>query len=124
MPLIEVGLLGAVFACFWLLEAERSPRVLNAFVIAAATFAAPAALIKLSTGPLVVVVLLVALIGARAGRWRIVAYVALFLAEVAVLWLATGQSFGDVPASSITPCRSPAATARRCCGAPTSPPGR
>jgi hypothetical protein len=98
MPLIEVGLLCAVFACFWLLEVERSPRALDVFVIAAATFAAPAALIKLSTGPLVAVVLLVALIGARAGRRRIAAYVVLFLAELAILWVATGQSFGDVPA--------------------------
>jgi hypothetical protein len=97
MPLLEVGLLVAVFACFWLLEAERSPRPLNAFVIAAATFAAPAALIKLSTGPLVTVVLLVALIGARVGRWRIAGYVVLFAAELAALWAGTGQSFGDVP---------------------------
>ena len=29
MPLLEVGLLSAVFACFWLLEAERSPRLLE-----------------------------------------------------------------------------------------------
>lgn len=98
MPLLEIGLLVAVFACFWLLEAERSERELWAFVVVAATFAAPAALIKLSTGPLVAVVLLIALVGARAGGRRIAAYVAIFLAEVLVLWLATGQSLGDVPA--------------------------
>ncbi|MBS1843929.1 MAG: hypothetical protein JST53_05855 [Actinobacteria bacterium] len=98
MPLIEVGLLVAVFACFWLLEAERSERDLWIFVAAAATFAAPAALIKLSTGPLVAVILLIALIGARAGGRRVAAYVGLFLLEVLVLWLATGQSLGDVPA--------------------------
>jgi hypothetical protein len=68
------------------------------FVVAAATFAAPAALIKLSTGPLVAVVLLVALVGARAGGRKIAAYVLLFLVEVVVLWLATGQSLGDIPA--------------------------
>jgi hypothetical protein len=98
MPLLEVGLLTAVFACFWLLEGERSERALWVFVAAAGTFAAPAALIKLSTGPLVAVILLIALIGARAGGRRIAAYVVLFLAEVAVLWLATGQSLGDIPA--------------------------
>jgi hypothetical protein len=98
MPLLEVGLLTAVFACFWLLEGERSDRALWVFVVAAATFAAPAALIKLSTGPLVAVILLVALIGVRAGGRRIAAYVAIFLAEVLVLWLATGQSLGDIPA--------------------------
>ena len=97
MPLVEVSLLVAVFACFWLLEAERSPRALDAFVIAAATFAAPAALVKLSTGPLVAVVLLIALIGARAGRWRIAGFVVLLAAELAALWAGTGQSFGDIP---------------------------
>ena len=108
LALLEVALLTAVFACFWLFEAERSPRTLDLFVVAAATFAAPAALIKLSTGPLVAVVLLVALIGVRAGARRLVAYVLLFLVEVAVLWLATGQSFGDVGAFLSSPARSTA----------------
>jgi hypothetical protein len=100
LPLLEMSLLSAVFACFWLLEegAERTPRRLDAFVVAGATFAAPAALIKLSTGPLVALVLLIALIGARAGARRIVAYLVLLAAELLVLWLATGQSLGDVPA--------------------------
>ena len=44
------------------------------------------------------VVFLVALIGARAGRRRIAAFVALLLVELAVLWLALGQSFADIPA--------------------------
>jgi hypothetical protein len=97
MPLLEVGLLTAVFACFWLLEGERTGRSFDLFVLAAATFAAPAALIKLSTGPLVAVILLIALVGARAGGRRIAAYVVVFVAEVLVLWLATGQSLGTVP---------------------------
>jgi hypothetical protein len=98
MPLLEVGLLSALFACCWLLEAERSGRQLDLFVVAAATFAAPAALVKLSTGPLVAVILLIALVGVRAGGRRIFAYLVLFVAEVLVLWLATGQSLGDIPA--------------------------
>jgi hypothetical protein len=98
MPLLEVGLLVAVLACFWLLEAPRSERELWVFVVAAATFAAPAALIKLSTGPLVAVILLIALLGARVGGRRIAAYVGIFVAWVLVLWLVTGQSLGDVPA--------------------------
>jgi hypothetical protein len=98
MPLLEVGLLTAVFACFWLLEGERTGRRLDVFVVAAATFAAPAALIKLSTGPLIAVILLITLIGARAGGRRIATYVVVFLVEVLVLWLATGQNLGTVPA--------------------------
>ena len=98
LPLLEVSLLVAVLACFWLLEAERSPRSLDLFVLVAAAFAAPAALVKLSTGPLVAALFLVALIGARAGARRIVAYLVLLAAGLAALWVATGQSFGDVPA--------------------------
>jgi hypothetical protein len=99
LPLLELSLLSALLASARLLEpgAEHTPRQLNGFVLAAAAFAAPAALIKLSTGPLVAVVLLLALIGARAGARRIVAYVVLLAALLAVLWAATGQSFGDVP---------------------------
>jgi hypothetical protein len=100
LPLLEMSLLSAVFACFWLLEegAERTPRQLDLFVVAGATFAAPAALIKLSTGPLVPLVLLIALIGAAAGARRIVAYLVLLAGELLVLWLGTGQSLGDIPA--------------------------
>jgi hypothetical protein len=97
MPLLEVGLLVAVLACFWLLAEPRSERELWVFALAAATFAAPAALIKLSTGPLVAVILLIALLGARAGRRRIAAYVVVFVAEVLLLWLLSGQSLGDIP---------------------------
>src|SRR6185437_1323169 len=58
----------------------------------------PAALIKLSIGPLAAVVFLIALLGARAGTRRIAAYVVIFAVEVLVLWPATGQSLGDLPA--------------------------
>lgn len=98
LALLEVSLLTAVFACFWMLEAERRARQLDLFVVAAATFAAPAALIKLSTGPLVAVVLLIALVGARAGGRRLAAFVLIFAVEVAALWAITGQSFGEIPA--------------------------
>ncbi|MGH2940373.1 MAG: hypothetical protein ACRDPE_19880 [Solirubrobacterales bacterium] len=100
LPLLEMSLLSAVFASFWLLEKgpERTPRQLDAFVVAAATFAAPAALIKLSTGPLVGLVLLIALVGARAGARRVIAYLIVLAAELLILWPATGQSLGDIPA--------------------------
>jgi hypothetical protein len=98
LPLIEVGLMVAVLGAFWLLEGGRTERQLWTFTVAAATFAAPAALIKLSTGPLIPVVLLIALAGARVGRGRIAVYIGLLLVEMLVLWVAAGQSLGDVPA--------------------------
>ncbi|HVW46492.1 MAG TPA: hypothetical protein VHA76_05525 [Solirubrobacterales bacterium] len=98
LPLLELSLLSAVIASFWLLEEPRSDRFLDAFVVLAATFAAPAALVKLSTGPLVPVVLLIALVGARVGARRIALYVVLLAAELLGLWLLAGQSLGDLPA--------------------------
>jgi hypothetical protein len=97
LPLLELSLLSAVIASFWLLEEPRSDRFLNTFVVAAATFAAPAALIKLSTGPLVPVVLLIALIGARVGGRRIALFVGVLVVELLGLWLLAGQSLGDIP---------------------------
>jgi hypothetical protein len=96
--LLELGMLAAVFACVWLLEGERPPRAQNLFVAGAATFGAALALVKLSTGPLVAVLFLIALVGARAGWRRITAYLLLLAAELLALWLLSGQSLGDVPA--------------------------
>src|ERR1700761_258600 len=99
LPLLELALLSAVFACFWLFEggAEGGGRKLDAFVLAAAAFAALAALIKLSTGPLVAVVLLLGLIGARVGTRRVVAYLVALAVFLVALWLAAGQRLGDIP---------------------------
>ena len=126
LPLLELSLLSAVFACFWLLEpgAERSPRQLDAFVVGAAAFAAPAALVKLSTGPLVAVVLLIALIGARAERagssptWR---------SLPGCCSSSGGRPARASPTSPPSPTarsKSLVATAPRCCAPPTSWRGR
>jgi hypothetical protein len=97
LPLLEQPLLLAVLVAMALLERPRSPRQLDAFVVLAASFAAVEALVKLSTGPTVAAIFLIALIGARAGRWRVGAYLALFSVEWVVLWLASGQSLAAVP---------------------------
>jgi hypothetical protein len=97
LPPLEQALLLAVIVALALLEEERPARALDAFVAAAATFAAIEALVKLSTGPIVFAIFLLALIGARAGRWRLAAYVALFAVELLALWLASGQSLGAIP---------------------------
>ncbi|HEX5989499.1 MAG TPA: hypothetical protein VFY75_04720 [Solirubrobacterales bacterium] len=97
LPLLEQSLLLAVLAALWLLEEERPPRALDAFVVLGASFAAVEALVKLSTGPVIVAVLLLALVGARAGRLRVAAFLGLCAAEIVLLWLATGQSLAAIP---------------------------
>ncbi|MGN6258469.1 MAG: hypothetical protein ACTHN3_12090 [Solirubrobacterales bacterium] len=97
LPLLEFSLLLAVLVSLALLEEERQGRVLDAFVVAGAGFAAIEALVKLSTGPVIFVVFLLALVGARAGRLRIAAYLVLFAVELVALWLLAGQSLGAIP---------------------------
>lgn len=97
LPLIEQPPLLAVLAAMAMLERERSPRAIDAFLVLGASYAAVEALVKLSTGPIVAAVFLVALIGLRAGRLRIAAYLVLLAAEIVALWLLCGQSLGAIP---------------------------
>lgn len=97
LPLIEQPPLLAVLVAMAMLERDRSPRQIDVFVVAGASFAAVEALVKLSTGPIVAIVFLLALIGAGARRSRIVAFLALFAVEVLALWLIAGQSLGALP---------------------------
>jgi hypothetical protein len=97
LPLIEQPPLLAVLAAMAMLERERPQRAVDAFLFAGATYAAVEALVKLSTGPIIAGVFLVALIGMRAGRARIAGFVVLLLAEIVVLWLLCGQSLAAIP---------------------------
>ena len=98
LPLLEQSVLVAVLVCMGMLAEERTERVTNLLVVGGASFAAVEALVKLSTGPLIGVLFLLALIGVRARWWQLGGFVALVLAEVFLLWLATGQSVAAIPA--------------------------
>lgn len=93
----EQALLIAMLAALTLLERPPSQRALWTFALAGASFAAVEGLIKLSTGPLLAAIFLLALVGARARREQLAAYVLLLAAELALLWALTGQSFGAIP---------------------------
>jgi hypothetical protein len=95
--LADQPLLLAALAALALLERERRPRVVWAFVVLAASFAAVEALIKLSTGPVIVVLLALALVGARARPRQLAAFFGIFAAELLALWLLSGQSLAAVP---------------------------
>jgi hypothetical protein len=96
VPLIEQALVLATLLALALLEKERPPWVLNAYILLAPTFAAVEALAKLSTGPVIAVVLVLALIGARPRPWQVAVFVALFVGQLAAFWFATGQTLGNV----------------------------
>ncbi|HEX4752203.1 MAG TPA: hypothetical protein VH268_04840, partial [Solirubrobacterales bacterium] len=97
LPLIEEPLILATVASLILLEREERPEWATwAFIVLAAGFAAVEALTKLSTGPAVVVVLFLALLGARVKRLQLAAFVALFVALLAACWFATGQGVANI----------------------------
>jgi hypothetical protein len=97
LPLLEQAVLLVVLVSMRMLEREASTRAVNAFVLGGASFAAVLALIKLSTGPLIPVLLLIALIGMRARWWQLLGFAWLTGVELGLLWLATGQSPAAVP---------------------------
>jgi hypothetical protein len=97
LPPLEQPLVVAVLVCLGVLEQDRSKRTLNLLVVGAASFASVESLVKLSTGPVIVVLLGIALIGARARWWRLLGFAALTAAELWLLWLATGQSPSAIP---------------------------
>lgn len=96
VPLIEQALILATLMALALLERERPPFVLNAYVLLVPTFAAVEALAKLSTGPVIAVVLILGLLGARPTRLQVGAFFALLVGQLAAFWFATGQTLGNV----------------------------
>jgi hypothetical protein len=98
LPLLEQSILIAVLVCLGLLERERSQRTINILVVGGASFAAVEALVKLSSGPIVALVFLVAVIGVRARWWQVLGFLVLMGAEILLLWLLAGQSLSTIPA--------------------------
>ena len=96
-----------------LLEKERPPWVLTLYVLLAPSYAAVEALAKLSTGPVIAVVLILGLIGARPSRLQVAAFLALLVGQLAIFWFATGQALSTSARSSTTRSKSRAATAPR-----------
>jgi len=97
LPLLEQAILVAVLVCLGMLERERSQRTINLFLICGASFAAVEALLKLSSGPIIVLVVLVAVIGVGARWWQVLGFLGLMGVEILCLWLLTGQSLSTVP---------------------------
>jgi hypothetical protein len=97
LPSIEQPLLITTISCMALLAREPSRYGVEALVVGGATLAAVETSIRLSPGPAIFAICLLALIGARARWWHLLGYVALFAAELLLLWIVAGQSLGDLP---------------------------
>jgi hypothetical protein len=97
LPLLELSILVAVLICLGLLERERSQRALYVFLVAGASFVAVEALVKLSFGPVIALVFLIAVIGAGARWWQVLGFLGLVGTEILLLWLLAGQSLSAIP---------------------------
>jgi hypothetical protein len=97
LPLLDQSILVAVIVSLGVLERERSQRIINLLVVGGASYAAIEALVKLSSGPIVALVFLVAVIGVGARWWQVLGFLGLMGAEILLLWLLAGQSLSTVP---------------------------
>ena len=89
--------LGAIVS-FEALRREQPRLIIPTIVVAGSLLAAIETLIKVSVGPALFVVFLIALLGARASRRQLLAFGGLFVAELLLLWVLSGQAIGDLPA--------------------------
>lgn len=97
LPGIDQPIALAAILGLGMLGRERPPLPTNAFVLLAASLAAIETLNKISVGPLVLVIAMIALIGARARWWQVGALLGVFAAEVLLLWVLAGQSLSNLP---------------------------
>lgn len=97
VPMADLATPLAILWAFAVLS-KRPPR--HAFTLlytGGAVFAAVEALVKLSSGPLIVAIFLLALIGARANLRQIGTFLGVFAASLAALWLIAGQHLSNLP---------------------------
>jgi hypothetical protein len=88
-----------VLAAAWALAAmqEERPRwAMNLLVFGGASLSAIESLVKLSVGPPIFLICLIALAGARARRRQWMSFLGVALGELIVLWLLTGQPLGNL----------------------------
>ena len=93
----ETAFVLGIALTFMALKADRPRHAVTALALGGGAFAAVMILVKLSIGPPLVALFVVALIGARARRGHFAAFGGVFVTGTLVLWLITGQSLGDLP---------------------------
>lgn len=95
---VEAAFAIAAIVAFAALRRDRPRWALPALIVGGAAFAAVQVLFKLSIGPPVFVMLVLAVIGAAASRRQIAAFFAVFAVALGGLWLISGQQLGALPA--------------------------
>ena len=97
LPGIEQPVALAAILALGMLQRGPPPFGANGFVVVLASLAAVEALLKISVGPLILAMGLIVLVGIRARWWQIGGLIALFAAEVLLIWVVTGQDIANLP---------------------------
>jgi len=94
---IEVSVAIGVLAAMLMVERRPTDRRLLILAIGGGIFAGAEMLVKLSNGPVIVIVLALALIGCRARARELAAFGISLVGSMLAFWLLTGQHLGDLP---------------------------
>lgn len=86
----------AVGVCFIALREDRPAQGMNVLAFGGGLLCSVESLVKLSFGPPVVLIIVLAMIGARADRRRWAAFLGTAIVSFFVLWFATGQGLGNL----------------------------
>ena len=97
VPGINFSIALAALWAFAVLTKQPPRHSLTLMITAGAVFAAIEALGKLSSAPVIFLVLLIALIGARASRKQVAAFLGIYAFSVGALWLIAGQKLSHLP---------------------------
>jgi hypothetical protein len=95
--LIEFPLLLAVLLCMLANRSDRSRRAVPILVFGGAVLAAIEMLTKFSSGPPILLILVIGLVGAGVGWKRGVQFTITLTVSFLVLWLLAGQSLAGIP---------------------------
>ncbi|HEY5976314.1 MAG TPA: hypothetical protein VIT85_00540 [Solirubrobacterales bacterium] len=93
----QISLVVAVAWALGALQKDRPRQAMALLVYGGATLSAVHSLVKLSLGPPIFLVFLIALVGVGATRRQWLIFLSLFLVELCGLWLITGQSLSGLP---------------------------
>lgn len=91
---IEQPVVLAVIFCGLVLRKERGRNNLELVALAGGALAATEMLVKFTTGPLILIIVALALFGARARRRQLLLFALSFVGFLTLLWLAAGQEPG------------------------------
>lgn len=92
----QLPLLLAVGWCLAALRAERSPKAVTLLAVGGGLLGAVETLVKVSIGPPILVLCLLALVGAAASRREWALFFAAAVGGTLALWLLAGQPLGDL----------------------------